>query len=439
MTDCVVTRPLGDPRRFVLATRLTDDIVPCSRCGSTDGDEGDPAYLVTDQPGAAGKLVCPDCVTSGERATAADYASAGTPTDACVQRGAHGGDCPGDTCTGCAPSRTAPGRICCARDEDAVSAALQELPDLYAALGEPTTSTGGGSTASEAEQDATPQALPPVVAARHLVRSTLVSWARVLEEDFGVRLPDERTIELDTRGTITRRQMDVDAAVRAQRAAGDITERARLAKVAESHRRTIRTLQDERAAGVDVIRALAGHVNDHRPKLLADDRWGPEPELDLARRGHTERGRIFAEDILDVAHRARGLAYPRRVVLRILCSCGARVAVDTDPERYYTCPGCGEYGTLAWWQRREAPPMTNEPMPLAELPEWLLRHHRLAVTLEQLRGWARGERATITAVEQPDGAPNVQGRRRLYDPIAVLAVVREREQRRKRAGARRPA
>jgi hypothetical protein len=359
--------------------------------------------------------------------------------DACTRPGVHDGDCPGDTCTGCAASPAAAGRICCARHEDAVSAALQELPDLYAALGEPTTSTGGGSTASEADQDATPEALPPVIAARSLIRSTLVTWCRVLEEDFGVPLPDERTIADDTRGTILRRQWDVDIAVRALREARTIDARAHLARVAEGHRRAAALLRDERASGVDVIRALAAHVGDHRSRLLAR----PEPAVEsidpypvaFERNVHQfERGRIFAEDILDVAARARGLAYPRRVVIRPLCSCGARVALDTDPERYYTCPGCGEYGTLAWWQRREAPPMTSEPMPLSELPEWLLRHHRLAVTLESIRHWAKGARPAISPTELA-GVDPATGRRTpaRYDPVAVLAVARAKAERGRRS------
>jgi hypothetical protein len=374
--------------------------------------------------------------------------------DACTRPGVHDGDCPGDTCTGCARTPAAAGRICCARHEDAVSAALQELPDLYAALGEPTTSTGGGSTASEADQDATPEALPPVIAARSLIRSTLVTWCRVLEDDFGVPLPDERTIADDTRGTILRRQWDVDIAVRALREARTIDARAHLARVAEGHRRAAALLRDERAAGVDVIRALAAHVGDHRSKLLAEydppvpddgrphdaycEWWGecwcnPDPYGEAAQK-HIDRGRIFAEDILDVAQRARGLAYPRRIVVRILCSCGSRVAVDTDPERYYTCPGCGEYGTLAWWQRREAPPMTSEPMPLSELPEWLLRHHRLAVTLESIRHWAKGARPAISPTELA-GVDPVTGRRTpaRYDPVAVLAVARAKAERGRRS------
>ncbi len=386
-----------------------------------------------------------------------------TDGDACVRAGVHDGDCPGDTCTGCARSPAAPKRICCARHEDGVSGALQEFAELYAALGEPTTSTGGGSTASDAEQDATPQALPPVIAARMLLRSTLVSWCKVLEDDFGVPVPDERTIAQDTREAILRRQWDADACVKAWRSQdmiGRDIDRARLVTATAKHLRVAALLRDERAAGVDVIRALAAHVNDHRPKLLAEpdpfacsvcgrtaepvamsggtEAWC-EPCLNtystvLSVQMHRDRGRIFAEDILDVAQRARGLAYPRRVVIRPLCSCGARVALDTDPERYYTCPGCGEYGTLAWWQRREAPPMTSEPMPLAELPEWLLRHHRLAVTLEQIRHWAKGDRPAISP-SVPPGADPVTGRRTpaKYDPVAVLAVARAKAERGRRS------
>jgi len=354
----------------------------------------------------------------------------------CLQRGAHSGDCPGDACEGCAPTPVAPGRLVCTRHEDAVREALQALPDLYSALGEPTSQNAGTTDMDDATSDAVPQLLPPVVAARMLIKSRLVDWCKVLEDDLDVRLPDERNIAADTRYAIITRQWDVDLAVKAQRAAASLGERAHLAKVAEAHRRAAGILRDERAAGVDVIRALAGHVDDHRPKLLREYRaWLPLTDEENTRRAFLapERARIFAEDILDVHARARGLAYPRRTALRIRCSCGARVAVDTDPERYYTCPGCGEYGTLDWWKRREAPPMTFEPMPLAELPEWLLRHHRLPVTLEALRGWARGERAAISATEL--AGRDERGRRTpaLYDPVAVLAVARKRAEKGRRS------
>lgn len=415
----------------------------------------------------------------------------GTP---CVERGAHAGDCPGDTCTGCRPTPAAPSRITCTRHDDNVRTALQSFAELYAALGETTTrnSRPGTEDNSSGHLPGCTRGLNPDtddicfgcapavggnIDARHLIRSTLVAWCHVLEDDLGIPAPDERQIELDTRGTITRRQWDVDIAVAGMRGInGDHPtpeRRAELAAAAETHRRVIRQLQDDRATGVDVIRALASHVDDHRPKLLGEyvpatcpqcrkaDRTTPSafggllaghiclrcgihigPVIDLAKGGrvplnaeqHRDRGRIFAEDILDVAHRARSLAYPNRAPITIACSCGGgRVTIDTDPDRYYTCPACGDHGVLAYWQRREAPPMTSDPMPLAHLTDWLLRHHRIPVTLEQLRHWTKGDRPALRPTTPAGRDPAGRRTPALYNPTAALAVARQRTQKGRRS------
>lgn len=334
----------------------------------------------------------------------------------CLQRGVHAGHCPGDTCTGCAPAPAVPGTLVCADDTNALHEALSSFVEHWPALGDlPRTSSGGGPI------DDNPSVLPGAVAARTLIRSTLVAWCKVLENEHGVPLPEERLVARWTQLEVLRTEWDRDVALQAarhyQRAGQDDRRRAEL-DTAKRHTRIAADLRERRYTDTDVIDALREHIDRHLRLLLAPGRAGADSGYPQAQ--------TFAEDVLDVASRARAVAHAHTAPIRVECDCGARVPLDTDRERRYRCPGCGTELTLDGWQQQLAPSSTK-PITLRELPAWLLAHHRLEVTLDQVRSWARGERAlirpTTLAGRDEDTGRIIPAK---FDPVAVAEVARQR-------------
>lgn len=101
--------------------------------------------------------------------------------------------------------------------------------------------------------------------------------------------------------------------------------------------------------------------------------------------------------------------------IRILCPCGARVALPHDPDEIARCHSCGEYGVRSWWVTHAAPDPT--PVTLPNLPVALLAYG-WTLTHEQLRKWA--DRGQIT-----ESGRDARGRR-LYDVAAVAATAAHR-------------
>jgi hypothetical protein len=346
-----------------------------------------------------------------------------------LQRGAHGGHCPGDSCPGCLPVPALPRLAVCGEHVDEVRGALRLFPELWTALAEPRT-TGSRGTWGGTGDDA-PQALPQVVAARMLIRSTLVTWCKVLDDEHGVPLPDEQVIVARTMQEAYNADADADVALDAGAWALGVADLGKAATLRQDARQLRR-----RAAGLrDVIDALRDHLDRHLPLLLAGG-WT------AAESGYRE-AQVFAEDVLDVAARARRAAYPTMAAVRIECSCGARVAIDPTPAavdkpaRTFRCPGCGLDGTLDQWRTWDAPD-TSRPLPLSELPLWLADHHDLTVTHKQLRNWR--DRDTIRPLaccvlpgaagpHRPDC--DATGSAQVFDPLAVLLVARARLTRQK--------
>lgn len=304
-----------------------------------------------------------------------------TTTALCVRgctSSRHRPQCTDDTCRGCQPQPTAPGLLVCADDVQVVRVALRPtrhpspdergkrvpadslgIPDLWDAVSDAgvmrARAAGGSGGGRPIPLDA------DAAAWRTRVRTFLVAWCRTLEDDFGV------------------------------------------------------SLDGAEDAVPWMCRRIAWHADrllahpDHADQLVADlDGWaeddGPRHEGLLA------EGRRLA-------FRARGHA------VRIRCGCGTWVPVEleedgrVDTGAIITCRGCGEYGTLDWWRRREAP--SPDPLPLRLLPDWLLTVHGLSVPLRRLRDLA--DRGEITTVERKGDGPGRPSRR--YDPVAVAAVI----------------
>jgi hypothetical protein len=169
---------------------------------------------------------------------------------------------------------------------------------------------------------------------------------------------------------------------------------------------------------VDILSRHAGRLlaSEHADQLCADllgwtDTDVPDGEQPRRHEGLAQEGRRLA-------FRSRGTS------VRIRCTCGHRIPVEVDSEgrvdqdAVMRCGGCGEYGVLEWWRRREA--ATADPLPLSALPEWLLTVHALTVNARRLRDWA--DEGVITPITT-DGVPQGGARpRRLFDPVAVATV-----------------
>jgi len=155
----------------------------------------------------------------------------------------------------------------------------------------------------------------------------------------------------------------------------------------------------------------------HRPPCAARATWtdpAANPARWLEARTATIRRRDWAPDMLHDLD--RHLAHAEALVdlpdaITVPCPwCQRRVPVDPDAE-VITCR-CGCWGVLDWWIEQVAPPLPEEPMTLAEIPDWL-RTRGYEVAHKQLRNWAdRGQLPHRTDRGAKDA--------RLYDAKTVL-------------------
>jgi hypothetical protein len=319
-------------------------------------------------------------------------------------QGQHLPTCADVDCEGCLPHLAADGSAVCGWHIDTIRTRLRELPALWEAIAEPSTGARGGS----ADEDDDGPTLGAPIEARHLIRSQLVSWLKVLEEAGRMRLPVETEIVAGTRALIV--GLDTEATV--TRIA------ARLAEIAgerddwrrwldASHRAAGRAAAERRMreTGRDILEVLAERLDRHLLWLLA-----------------TEHAQIFAEDILDLWARARPIAYRGgRAPITIACACGSRVALDPDAS-VIRCASCGEWGDLAWWRAAVVP--VDGPLSLRDLADWMLLQDGPSPTWEQLRNWTRADRGPRLVPVVEAGRDEATGRLRpaLYDREAAIVV-----------------
>lgn len=346
------------------------------------------------------------CVVVGEdREIVIDDQPVLIPVGSCVT---HRPDCDHQNCA-CPPALAAPNSKTCGWHADTTRENLRELPELWAVLGAGSIGSGTGS------DDESPQPLSDRARwEREGMRVMLVTWCKVLDEERGSPLPDERLIAARTRQEVFRHDCDARMAVAVWRAVlnDDDDRDTKRGKAMDAYRRArgraIRAGQ-RRDDGIDIIEALREHIDRHLAWLLASE--------------HADQ---LVHDVGNVHSSARHIAYPTRAGIRILCACGRRVPISTDKDAWMTCPGCGEEGVLSWWRTREAP-ATDGPQSLKDLPDWLFAHHALIVTHDQLRGWARTDRAPrMVAVKDAYRDAGGVLRPALYDPVAVAAIAHHR-------------
>lgn len=321
--------------------------------------------------------------------------------------GQHLPDCTdSDECGGCLPHLAAEGSAVCGWHIDTVRARLRELPALWEAIAEPTTGRGGAVV-----EDEDGPTLGAPIETRHLIRSQLVSWLKVLEEAGRMRLPVEAEIVAGTRALIVSHQSDAELALSAWRAPRTPPERQPALWVeAIAHQAAADANRRMRETGRDVLEVLAERLDRHLLWLLAGD-----------------HAQVCAEDILDLWARARPLAYRGgRAPVTIACACGARVALDPDAEMI-RCAGCGEWGDLAWWRRTVVP--VEGPLSLRDLADWmLLRDGSSAPTWDQLRNWTRADRGPrlVPVVEATRDEATGRLKPALYDREAAVIVADQR-------------
>jgi hypothetical protein len=324
----------------------------------------------------------------------------------CVAPGCrrHLADCPRDDTCECPPQQTAPGSWVCGHHADTTREHLRELPELWALLGAGSSGKGSGT------DDESPQPISDRARLeRQGMRTMLVTWCRRLAEPEpdgrGSPLPDEQTIIANTRRDVVRHQSDRTAALDAWRTARDPMDRARLVQAGQAAQARAEAVLDARATGADIIEALREHIDRHLAWLLNSP--------------HAEH---LVYDV-DVVHSGSyRTAHPTRVALRILCSCGVRVPISTERDAIIRCPGCEEWGTLSWWRAREAPTgLSDEPLRLRDLPQYLFDVHGIVVSYAQLRHWTRAERPGQRII--PHNFVMIPPR---YDPEAVALIAKSR-------------
>jgi hypothetical protein len=319
--------------------------------------------------------------------------------------------CPREDCD-CPPATTEPGLLVCAYHADATRERLKALPSFWAILSTKPT-TGRAEVRGSAEP---PEPIGEAArTARTTMRTMLATWSNTLTRDRGSPLPDEQTITAATRTQVLHHQnaalhadWDADCALHAWRRAPNeqrpalAVQRDTALRRAHQARQAATAARDTREDGSDVIEALREHIDRHLTWLLQ----------------HPTHAGQLVDDIHTAWAGARS-AIPRpAAAVRILCKCGERVALNVTGEhgQEFHC-ACGEWGTLEWWWDQVAPPSDTKPIPLRDLPDWLLAHHRLVVTHKQLRNWRdRGHLAPHDWVQTPTR----------YDPVAVAIVARTR-------------
>jgi hypothetical protein len=290
------------------------------------------------------------------------------PTVGCYAR--HTAPAAGSDCPGCMPRQAAAGSLACVVCERRARVALTgdpgdgdrrppipSLPDLWVDLAE-RPRLGGAPLGDDAGVPLGERA----VAARQLIRSALVSWASILRVRHGISLPDEHAIARRTRvaahtaseaareareesfrlAALARAsdtasvltggpavdlpagRLEPDPAA-ARKHAADARQHRHDAEAARGEAARQATLaaaaRDARLVGLDLLQALAEHLDTHLATLLAHE--------DTA-------GRVL-EQLIGAHRGARAVANPSRDTRqRITCACGAWVTLDADEEM--VCP-----------------------------------------------------------------------------------------------------
>ena len=322
----------------------------------------------------------------------------------------HRPDCArGDDCE-CSAALAAPGLRVCPHHADQPREQLRELPELWAVLGSKPSNGSHGGRSTESPAPISDRA----ILERLGMKVMLVTWAKVLEEDRGSPLPDERKIAARTRQDIVRHDSDARMALAVRRAVRDDDSGAKAKRTKASQAYYAARQKATAARGLreddrDIIEALREHLDRHLSWLLNSEHAG---QL------------VYEVDV--VHHGARRVAYPGRATIRLLCECGMRVPISTAPEAVMACPGCGDRGTLAQWREREAP-ADDGPLSLRDLADWLYAHCGLIVSYEQLRNWSRSDRAPhmIPAQEAYRDEAGIL-RPAKFDPEAVAVIAQHR-------------
>jgi hypothetical protein len=274
----------------------------------------------------------------------------------------HIADCPRDDTCECHPALAAPGSLVCGHHADQTREHLRELPELWAVLGsKPSSGNGGGRSGRSGKNE---PALPMSDHARHartFMRTMLVTWCKILEEDRGSPLPDERIIVARARAEIVRHQSDSQINYKAYRDP-DLPQPQRDAAytAAVLAGRRAEPLLEARETGADIIEALREHIDRHLSWLL----------------NNHEHADQLVHDIGFVWTECRRRAYPAKPLGHVIgqcplidprnhnqtCNGPVRAVIDaTDGRGWAECSLCGESAVVSWWQDR---------MP-AEHPEWM--------------------------------------------------------------------
>jgi len=228
----------------------------------------------------------------------------------------------GDTCTGCLPARVATGLLVCERCERRVREALRALSVLWDDVLD-----AGALKGRSGAQRGTGRPLPIDTAAaewRTALRTCLVAWCKVLEEDFGATLDGAR---------------------------------------------------DTIAWMADKVAIYAGRLlaSEHADQLVSD-------LLGSVDEDGKRHGDLWGEGKRLAFRSSSGSPQ------RIQCPCGLWVKAATDTVTVMEC-ACGEWGTLDWWRQRVVGD-DPAPMTLKDLTLWLALMHNVQVTERRLRSWA---------------------------------------------------
>lgn len=354
---------------------------------------------------------------------------------------AHLDGCADQACGGCWPAQADQGSRLCAWHEDKIRQGLRELPGLWADLGDPSTWVGGSGGRSGQSGAADGPPLPttePRIAARGDIKSTLVGWCKILEDDWAITLPTEDGIRATTRRLITqcaaqagyaRRQITADTTlirsgdleppgieIYQARIAEHQAQATRMDALAAQHR-------EDATTGADIITALCEHITRQLARILNSEHAESLAWDLLGRTEHVTVTEVVTINHPGVVRTAWRLARPGRpdAGIRVPCpTCAAPVSIRPDHRDDITCRDCGETGDIRWW-RTQIAPKGDEPMTGAEIIAWLAEHHRIATTESTLRTWLQRGKVTDQGTDDLG--------RTLYDPISVAAhAIRRRNE-----------
>lgn len=321
----------------------------------------------------------------------------------CLSRDRHLDECPDpDTCGGCLPRQADDGYAVCNGCVHRITTALEELPQLWVDLAE-RVNTGGPTRYGSSNGD--PEACPDCdtgrectrahrdtpaplgaaqVTARSTIRAHLVTWCQVLADKRHITLPDETRIAATTRdlahyesvqaaahrlGADIYAQPGWDAGLRVERPPDPLAS-ARHRRDAHQHAVAAARARQDRETGLDIVRALAGHVQRHLDGLLTDTTDAP----------------VIVDDLTTALRDARRYANrSRRSAITIPCpECGARnAAPDVDVMGDITCSECGLVADATYWGRLDDNDMTE-----AQIVEHLATEYRIKVDGATIRQWA---------------------------------------------------